>query len=58
MNTGFRRILVITILALSIFLLIWGYLPNPRVTRSRTISPAEMQLPIPSSFHYPALPVS
>lgn len=51
MSKRVRLIFTIIIFTLSISLLLWGYLPNPHVTSDRTISPAEMQLPTPSSFH-------
>ncbi|GAB1471107.1 hypothetical protein MASR2M66_19850 [Chloroflexota bacterium] len=47
-----RPILTVLILTISIILLIWGFAPNPRETRIQTISPAEMQLPTPSSLHF------
>lgn len=47
-----RLILTIIILTVSITLLVWGFSPNPRETRIQTISPAEMQLPTPSSLHF------
>ncbi|MBE7436250.1 MAG: hypothetical protein HS100_20210 [Anaerolineales bacterium] len=46
-----RLTLTVIILSVSIALLIWGFSPNPRETRIQTISPAEMQLPTPSSLH-------
>ncbi len=45
-----RLILSVIILTISIALLLWGYLPNPRETRIQNISPEEMQLPNPSSL--------
>ncbi|HLA87488.1 MAG TPA: hypothetical protein VJL10_05675 [Anaerolineales bacterium] len=47
MSKRLRLILTIIILTLSIFLLVWGYLPNPHVTLERIILPAEMQIPTP-----------
>lgn len=47
-----RPILAVIILTISIALLIWGFAPNSRETRIQTISPAEMQLPTPSSFQF------
>lgn len=44
-----RLVLAAIILTVSIALLIWGFSPNPRDTRIQSISPAEMQLPTPSS---------
>jgi hypothetical protein len=45
MNKNFRFFLAILILAISLSLLVWGYLPNPHETRIQPIAPAEMQLP-------------
>jgi len=45
MKRRLRLFIVIIILGVSIFLLVWGYSPNPRETRVQPISPAEMQLP-------------
>jgi hypothetical protein len=47
MKKRIRLFLAILILAISISLLAWGYLPNPYVTRIQSIEPAEMQLPVP-----------
>ena len=47
-----RLVLTVIILTVSIFLLIWGFTPNPRETRIQTISPTEMQLPTPSSLQF------
>jgi len=41
----------VVILAVSIYMLVWGYSPNPRVIIDRSISPSEMQLPTPSSLN-------
>ena len=38
------------ILALSIALLVWGFLPARREVRTQPISPSELQLPTPVSF--------
>ncbi len=46
------------LLAVSITFLIWGYAPNPRATVERTIPPAELQLPTPSSLRFSLKPVS
>ena len=46
-----RLILAVIILAISIYMLAWGYGPNPRVTIDRDVSPSEMRLPTPSSFN-------
>ena len=53
-----RLFLAIVILTISIALLVWGFSPNPRVTKTQTISPAEMQLPTPSSLHFDLEPVA
>ena len=53
-----RIALAVIILAVSISLLLWGYAPNPRATIERTIPPAEMQLPTPSSLHPYLRPVA
>ena len=50
MNRRIRIILAFVILAVSVSLLIWGYTPNPRETRTQPILPTEMQLPAPSSL--------
>jgi hypothetical protein len=46
-----RLFLGIIILAASLALLAWSYWPAARETRTQPISPAELQLPTPSSFH-------
>ncbi len=48
MKKGFRLLLSIVILTISIVLLIWGYAPNPHETRARQISPSEMQPAAPA----------
>lgn len=50
MNKRLRLFLAVVILTVSISLLIWGYLPNPRETRIRPVSPNELQLPGPASL--------
>ena len=50
MKKKVRLFFAIFILAISIALLMWGYVPNPRETRVQPISPSEMQLPTPSSL--------
>lgn len=45
MNKRLRLFLAVIILAVSISLLVWGYMPNPREMRIQPISPSEMQLP-------------
>lgn len=52
MKKRIRLIFALIILTLSLSLLLWGYLPNPREVRERTVPPAEMQLPTPSSLHF------
>ena len=47
MSKRLRLFLAILILAVSISLLVWAYMPNPRETRVQSIRPAEMQLPVP-----------
>jgi hypothetical protein len=39
-----------TILILSMALLIWGFLPVRRETRTQPISPTDLQLPTPASL--------
>jgi hypothetical protein len=58
MSKKIRLVLAIVILSLSLYLLAWGYLPNPRETRERIIPPAELQLPAPSSLHFTPEPAS
>lgn len=53
-----RIMLGIAILILSLALLIWGLLPPRREMRTQPISPAELQLPTPSSFMIFPDPVS
>jgi hypothetical protein len=45
MNKRVRLFLALFILTVSIYLLVWGYMPNPHEMRIQTIAPAEMQLP-------------
>jgi hypothetical protein len=47
-----RLVLAIVILTISVGLLLWGFLPNAKETRIQDISPSEMRLPTPSSFHF------
>ncbi|MBL8089877.1 MAG: hypothetical protein JNJ43_06095 [Anaerolineales bacterium] len=47
-----RLFLAIIILTISISLLIWGFLPSRTEIRIQEISPQEMQLPTPSSYHF------
>ena len=46
-------ILGILILALSITLLVWGFKPLERVTRTQPIAPQDLQLPTPISLLIP-----
>jgi hypothetical protein len=57
-NRKQRILLGLLILALSLALLIWGFMPLERVTRTQPISPADMQLPTPSSLLTPPTAVS
>jgi hypothetical protein len=57
-NRKQRILLGLLILALSLALLIWGFMPLERVTRTQPISPADMQLPTPSSLLTPLTAVS
>ena len=52
MTRKLLTLLGVLILAFSIWLLIWGFAPARRERRVQDISPAEMQLPTPSSFHF------
>ena len=47
-----RILLGVLILVISISLLIWGFAPVRRETHIQDLSPAEMELPTPSSFHF------
>jgi len=51
MTRKLRVVIAILILTISISLLIWGFTPARRETRIQNISPSEMQLPTPSTFH-------
>jgi hypothetical protein len=53
-----RLVLAFMILSISLYLIVWGYSPNPRETRERIIPPAELQLPTPSSLHFTPEPVA
>jgi hypothetical protein len=48
-----RIILGIGILVLSLALLLWGLLPARREIRTQPISPADLQLPVPTSLAAP-----
>ena len=52
-----RIILGMIILILSMILLVWGFLPARRETRTQPISPTELQLPVPTSFEIGQPPV-
>jgi hypothetical protein len=45
-----RIVLGIVLLIVSLALLIWGFMPSRRETRTQPVSPTELQLPTPSSF--------
>jgi hypothetical protein len=53
-----RLVFAIMILSISLYLIVWGYSPNPRETRERIIPPAELQLPTPSSLHFTPEPAA
>jgi hypothetical protein len=52
MSRKVRIILGLLILAISIALLIWGFVPARREMRVEPIPPAELQLPTPTSFRF------
>ena len=52
MTRKIRILLGILILIISISLLIWSFAPTRRETRIQNLSPSEMELPTPSSFHF------
>jgi len=54
MSRRVRILLGVLILAFSISLLIWGFLPARRETRIQTIPPSELQLPTPETFRFDA----
>ncbi len=58
MNRKLRILIGILILALSLALLIWGFMPLERVTRTQPIPPLDLQLPTPSSLLTPLAAVS
>ena len=58
MNRRFRIILGVLILALSISLLVWGFMPLDRITRTQPILPSDLQLPTPTSLQIPPILVS
>jgi hypothetical protein len=45
-----RFILAFVILAISLALLAWSFLPGPRTILRQKIAPTEMQLPAPEGF--------
>ena len=47
-----RLFLTVFLLTVSISLLLWSFWPSRHETRIQEISPQEMQLPTPSSFHF------
>jgi hypothetical protein len=51
MSRKLRIALGVVVFVVSIALLIWGFAPMRRETRIQNISPSEMQLPTPASFH-------
>jgi hypothetical protein len=55
MSRKLRIALGVLLLAISISLLIWGFLPARRETRIQPIPPAELQLPTPASFDFQPL---
>jgi hypothetical protein len=52
MRRPVRVVLGLLILIVSIALLIWGLLPARHEIRSQPISPTDLQLPTPASFHF------
>lgn len=58
MSRRLRILIGILILALSITLLIWGFMPLDRVTRTQPVSPSDLQLPTPTSLQIPPILVS
>ena len=52
MTRKIRILLGVLILIISISLLIWGFAPVRHETRIQNLSPSEMELPTPSSFHF------
>ncbi|MBI5702908.1 MAG: hypothetical protein ACOYYF_10315 [Chloroflexota bacterium] len=58
MNRRMRILLGLLIIVLSLALLIWGFMPLERVTRTQPISPADLQLPTPSSLLITPITVS
>ncbi len=50
MSHTVRITLALATLAISISLLMWGFLPGKRQVRRQFIQPAQMQLPTPGAF--------
>lgn len=55
MNRRLRIIVGILILVLSLTLLIWGFMPLDRITRTQPISPSDLQVPTPTSLQIPPI---
>ena len=58
MNRRLRIILGVLILVLSIALLIWGFMPLDRITRTQPIVPSDLQLPTPISLQIQPIPIT
>lgn len=58
MNRRLRILVGVLILALSITLLIWGFVPLDRITRTEPVPPSDLQLPTPTSLQIPPILVS
>ena len=52
MSRRARAVAGVLILAISVVLLILGYMPLEHVRRSKLISPSDLQLPTPISLHF------
>jgi hypothetical protein len=52
MSRRIRVLLGLTILAISISLLIWGFAPTRREVRTQPIAPSDLQLPTPETFRF------
>lgn len=53
MSRRIRILLGIVVLVISLALLVWGFAPTSRETRTQSISPTQLQLPTPSSLLVP-----
>lgn len=53
-----RTIIGILILALSVVLLVLGFMPFDRITRIQPISPSDLQLPTPTSLRIQPITMS